>query len=94
MHMLACGPPPPLNSPQYPLLRAQSPSPEKKLLIPNTMTHLMEAGPSDLQAHKGDPLGWVSCPLGHDIFACIASDHNCCQARNSHCDYFITTTLW
>ena len=52
----------------------------------------MMAVPMDLWAHKGDPLGLESCQSEYDTGASTISNHSYCQARNRHCDYFITTT--
>ena len=51
----------------------------------------MMAAPMDVWAHKDDPLGLENCQSAHDTVADIISDCSYCQARNRHCDYFITT---
>ena len=50
------------------------------------------AVPMDLWAHKHDLLGLASCLSEYDIRAGTICNHSYCQARNRHCDYFITTT--
>ena len=52
----------------------------------------MMAAPMDLWAHKGHPPGPENCQSVHDTIANIISNHSYYQARNRHCDYFITTT--
>ena len=45
-----------------------------------------------LLAHTGVPLGQVNCLLVSNSFFNNTSCHSYCKARNSHCDYFLTTT--
>ena len=44
------------------------------------------------QGHKDGPPDQENCLLAPGTVADIISSHSYCQARNRHCDYFITTT--
>ena len=56
------------------------------------LTYPMLVVPKNPQVHKDGSPDPENCLLALGIVADVISGHSYCQARNVHCDYFITST--